>query len=178
MPRRREITKREIVPDPKYKSALLSQFINVIMKDGKKSCAQGIVYEALSEMSEKLKKMKKSDDEEGGSTGSSSESKDPALKHFEEILHEVRPNVEVRSRRVGGATYQVPVEIPLHRSIALGMRWIAEAARLRGEQGMKRRLAGELVDAYSKKGGAIKKRDNAHQMAKANAAFAHFKWNQ
>ena len=114
--------------------------------------------------------MKKSDDESGESIGN-------VLRYFEQALTNVRPTVEVRSRRVGGATYQVPVEVRLDRSIALGMRWIVQASRSRGEKGMMLRLAGELVDAFESKGSAVKKREEVHKMAKANQAFAHFRWN-
>lgn len=175
MPRRREVPKREILPDPKHHSELLAKFINVLMVSGKKSTAEKIIYGALSIMEERVKKAKKSDDDSGetGSTGSAG----TVLRCFEEALDNVRPSVEVRSRRVGGATYQVPVEVRHDRSIALGMRWIVQAARTRGEKGMMLRLAGELMDAYESKGSAVKKREDTHKMAKANQAFAHFRWN-
>lgn len=174
MPRRREVPKREILPDPKYHSDTLAQFINVIMKDGKKSIAEKVIYGALHVVDERLKKMKKTDEDEddgrtGGSTG--------VLRYFQKALDNVRPTVEVRSRRVGGATYQVPVEVRSDRSVALGMRWIVQAARSRGEKGMMLRLAGELLDAFENKGSAVKKREETHRMAKANQAFAHFRWN-
>ena len=173
MPRRREVPKREILPDPKHHSELLAKFINVLMISGKKSTAEKIIYGALSVMDERLKKLKKSDDEsESAGTESSN-----VLRCFEQALTNVRPTVEVRSRRVGGATYQVPVEVRLDRSIALGMRWIVQASRSRGEKGMMLRLAGELVDAFESKGSAVKKREETHKMAKANQAFAHFRWN-
>lgn len=175
MPRRREVPKREILPDPKHHSELLAKFINVLMVSGKKSVAEKIIYGALSVMEERVKKMKKTDDESGES-GSSSGSA-TVLRYFEDALNNVRPSVEVRSRRVGGATYQVPVEVRNDRSIALGMRWIVQAARTRGEKGMMLRLAGELLDAYDSKGSAVKKREDTHKMAKANQAFAHFRWN-
>ncbi len=174
MPRRREVPKREILPDPKHHSELLAKFINVLMVSGKKSTAEKIIYGALSVMSEKVKKIKKTDDE---STGEGSGSATSVLRYFEQALDNVRPSVEVRSRRVGGATYQVPVEVRTDRSIALGMRWIVQAARSRGEKGMMLRLAGELMDAYENKGSASKKREDTHKMAKANQAFAHFRWN-
>ncbi len=170
MPRRREVPKREILPDPKHHSELLAKFINVLMISGKKSTAEKIIYGALTVMDERVKKMKKSDDESGESVGN-------VLRYFEQALTNVRPTVEVRSRRVGGATYQVPVEVRLDRSIALGMRWIVQASRSRGEKGMMLRLAGELVDAFESKGSAVKKREEVHKMAKANQAFAHFRWN-
>lgn len=173
MPRRREVPKREILPDPKHHSELLAKFINVLMVSGKKSTAEKIIYGALSILEERVKKIKKNDEsDEGGSTGTGS-----VLRYFEEALDNVRPSVEVRSRRVGGATYQVPVEVRHDRSIALGMRWLVQAARSRGEKGMMLRLAGELLDAFERKGSAVKKREDTHKMAKANQAFAHFRWN-
>ncbi|KTD34807.1 30S ribosomal protein S7 [Legionella moravica] len=175
MPRRREVPKREILPDPKHHSELLAKFINVLMVSGKKSTAEKIIYGALTVLDERVKKTKKSDEESGetGSTGNAGS----VLRYFEDALDNVRPSVEVRSRRVGGATYQVPVEVRHDRSIALGMRWIVQAARSRGEKGMMLRLAGELMDAYESKGSAVKKREDTHKMAKANQAFAHFRWN-
>ncbi|MFI4918298.1 MAG: 30S ribosomal protein S7 [Legionellales bacterium] len=171
MPRRREVPKREILPDPKHHSELLAKFINVLMVSGKKSTAEKIIYGALSVMEERVKKTKKSDDDSGESAAAS------VLRYFEDALSNVRPSVEVKSRRVGGATYQVPVEVRNDRSIALGMRWIVQAARTRGEKGMMLRLAGELMDAFESKGSAVKKREDTHKMAKANQAFAHFRWN-
>lgn len=174
MPRRREVPKREILPDPKHHSELLAKFINVLMVSGKKSTAEKIVYGALELLEQRLRNAKKQDsDEDGGSHASSV----GVLYYFEEALGRVRPSVEVRSRRVGGATYQVPVEVRSERSIALGMRWLVQAARARGEKGMMLRLAGELLDAYENKGAAVKKREETHRMAKANQAFAHFRWN-
>ena len=174
MPRRREVPKREILPDPKHHSELLAKFINVLMVSGKKSTAEKIIYGALSVMDERVKKNKKTDEEgESGASGNAG----TVLRYFEDALDNVRPSVEVRSRRVGGATYQVPVEVRNDRSIALGMRWIVQAARSRGEKGMMLRLAGELMDAYESKGSAVKKREDTHKMAKANQAFAHFRWN-
>lgn len=174
MPRRREVPKREILPDPKHHSELLAKFINVLMVSGKKSVAETIVYDALDLVNARLKKSKKDTDETGA--GSSAGSKG-VLYYFEQALDNVRPTVEVRSRRVGGATYQVPVEVRGDRSVALGMRWIVQAARGRGEKGMMQRLAGELVEAFENKGSAVKKREDTHKMAKANQAFAHFRWN-
>lgn len=173
MPRRREVPKREILPDPKHHSELLAKFINVLMVSGKKSTAEKIIYGALSVLEERLKKTKKTD-EENDSAGTATGG---VLRFFEQALDNVRPTVEVRSRRVGGATYQVPVEVRTDRSIALGMRWIVQASRSRGEKGMMLRLAGELVDAFESKGSAVKKREETHKMAKANQAFAHFRWN-
>lgn len=175
MPRRREVPKREILPDPKHHSELLAKFINVLMVSGKKSVAEKIIYGALALMEERIKKTKKSDEDDGES-GSGSKSGN-VMRYFEDALDKVRPSVEVRSRRVGGATYQVPVEVRTDRSIALGMRWLVQAARKRGEKGMMLRLAGELLDAYENKGSAVKKREDTHKMAKANQAFAHFRWN-
>ncbi|HRD70651.1 MAG TPA: 30S ribosomal protein S7 [Legionella sp.] len=180
MPRRREVPKREILPDPKHHSELLAKFINVLMVSGKKSTAEKIIYGALSVMEERVKKSKKSDEDgESGSAGESGSGTNSGtiLRYFEDALDNVRPSVEVRSRRVGGATYQVPVEVRHDRSIALGMRWIVQAARSRGEKGMMLRLAGELMDAFESKGSAVKKREDTHKMAKANQAFAHFRWN-
>jgi len=178
MPRRREVPKREILPDPKHHSELLAKFINVLMISGKKSTAEKIIYGALDVLTERVKKAKKADEdgEEGGNS-SAGTSATAVLRYFEQALDNVRPTVEVRSRRVGGATYQVPVEVRTDRSIALGMRWIVQAARSRGEKGMMLRLAGELSDAFENKGSAAKKREDTHKMAKANQAFAHFRWN-
>lgn len=177
MPRRREVPKREILPDPKYHSELLAKFINVLMVNGKKSVAEKIIYGALDILEDRVKKIKKnenddSSDGEGGRSGSSG-----ILGYFEQALDNVRPSVEVRSRRVGGATYQVPVEVRMDRSIALGMRWIVKSSRVRGEKGMMLRLAGELLDAVQNKGAAVKKKEEVHRMAKANQPFAHFRWN-
>ncbi|MDP3705776.1 MAG: 30S ribosomal protein S7 [Legionellaceae bacterium] len=177
MPRRREVPKREILPDPKHHSELLAKFINVLMVSGKKSTAEKIIYGALDVLEDRLKKTKKSDDEgddgkQGGSSGLAG-----VLQYFEQALDNVRPTVEVRSRRVGGATYQVPVEVRMDRSIALGMRWIVQSSRARGEKGMMLRLAGELADAAQNKGAAVKRREEMHRMAKANQPFAHFRWN-
>jgi len=171
MPRRRVVSKREILPDPKHHSELLAKFINVLMVSGKKSIAEKIIYGALSVLDERVKKLKKPDADDGSEGGQSG-----VLHYFEVALEHVRPTVEVRSRRVGGATYQVPVEVRFDRSIALGMRWLVQSARSRGEKGMMLRLAGELADAYESKGSAVKKREEIHKMAKANQAFAHYKW--
>ena len=176
MPRRREVPKREILPDPKHHSEVLAKFINVLMVSGKKSTAEKIIYGALSVLDERIKKSKKSDDSDTEVSGSG-RSNSAVLRYFEQALDNVRPTVEVRSRRVGGATYQVPVEVRMDRSVALGMRWLVQAARSRGEKGMMLRLAGELSDAFESKGSAVKKREETHKMAKANQAFAHFRWN-
>jgi len=180
MPRRREVPKREILPDPKYHSETLAKFINVLMVSGKKSIAEKIIYDALSILQERMKKENKisSGDEKGEeNTDAGKTSKDIVLKYFEEALDNVKPTVEVKSRRVGGATYQVPVEVKSDRSDALAMRWLVHAARSRSEKGMTQRLAGELLDAINKKGSAVKKREDTHKMAEANKAFAHFRWN-
>jgi small subunit ribosomal protein S7 len=176
MPRRREVPKREILPDPKYHSELLAKFINVLMVSGKKSIAEKIIYGALDILQDKLRKSKK-EDEDDGSEGGGKGGVTTVLHYFEQALDNVRPTVEVRSRRVGGATYQVPIEVRLDRSIALGMRWIVQSSRARGEKGMMLRLAGELVDAAQNKGSSVKKREEVHRMAKANQPFAHFRWN-
>ncbi|WP_022954420.1 30S ribosomal protein S7 [Leucothrix mucor] len=156
MPRRREVPKRIILPDPKFGSELLAKFVNTIMKDGKKSIAESVVYGALSAISAK----------KGGE----------GVEVLETALDNVRPSVEVKSRRVGGATYQVPVEVRSSRQNALAMRWLVDAARRRGEKSMALKLAGELMDASEKRGSAVKKREDTHRMAEANKAFAHFRW--
>ncbi len=156
MPRRREVPKRIILPDPKFGSELLAKFINTIMKDGKKSIAEKVVYVALDEIAAKK-----------GNDG---------MEVLDTALENVRPSVEVKSRRVGGATYQVPVEVRASRQNALAMRWLVDAARKRGEKSMALKLAGELMDAAEKRGSAVKKREDTHKMAEANKAFAHFRW--
>ena len=156
MPRRREVPKREILPDPKFGSELLAKFVNVVMVDGKKSVAEAIVYGALDIIATKSGK--------------------EHLALFEVALDNIRPAVEVKSRRVGGATYQVPVEVRPVRRNALAMRWLVDAARKRGEKSMAQRLAGELLDAADNKGSSVKKREDVHRMAEANKAFAHFRW--
>lgn len=164
MPRRRVVAKREILPEPKYHNKLLAKFINVLMVSGKKSTAEGVVYATLDLLDTHMSKQRKSEEES-------------VLVYFEQALSNVCPSVEVKSRRVGGATYQVPVEVRPDRSMALGMRWIIDAARRRGEKGMVARLLGELIDALAGRGGAVKKCEDTHKMAKANQAFAHFRWN-
>lgn len=156
MPRRKVVNKREILPDPVYNSKLVSKFINAIMKDGKKSVAQKICYGALDIIRQK--------------TG-----EDP-LKFFKTAVENVKPSVEVKSRRVGGATYQVPVDVRPQRRIALAFRWIIGFAQKRSEKTMKEKLAGELMDAANKTGASIKKREDTHKMAEANRAFAHYRW--
>lgn len=156
MPRRHVVGQRKILPDPKFGSELLAKFINVVMVDGKKSVSEAIVYGALDIIAEKTKK--------------------DHLVIFEEALEHIRPTVEVKSRRVGGSTYQVPVEVRTVRRNALAMRWLVEAARSRGEKSMAQRLANELLDAAENKGTAVKKREDVHRMAEANKAFAHYRW--
>jgi small subunit ribosomal protein S7 len=156
MPRRREVPKREITPDPKYRSETVAKFINVVMRSGKKSAAEKIVYGALDTMAERSKK-------------------DP-IEMFNQALSNVRPLVEVKSRRVGGATYQVPVEVRSGRQTALAMRWVVDAARDRSGKSMAARMADELMDAAEKRGNAVKKREDVHRMAEANKAFSHYRW--
>ncbi|WGE89298.1 30S ribosomal protein S7 [Actinobacillus arthritidis] len=156
MPRRRSVEPRKILPDPKFGSELLAKFINVLMVDGKKSTAESIIYGALETLAQRTGK--------------------EALEAFEAALENVRPTVEVKSRRVGGSTYQVPVEVRPARRNALAMRWIVEATRKRGDKSMALRLANELSDARDNKGSAVKKREDVHRMAEANKAFAHYRW--
>ncbi|MFQ5470694.1 MAG: 30S ribosomal protein S7 [Gammaproteobacteria bacterium] len=156
MPRRRVIAKREILPDPKYGNKNLAKFINILMENGKKSVAEKIVYGALDQVVEK--------------------GKGDALDAFSEALDKIRPIVEVKSRRVGGATYQVPIEVRQDRGMALAMRWLVAAARQRGEKSMGLRLAGEIMDALDNRGSAVKKREDTHRMAEANKAFSHYRW--
>lgn len=172
MPRRKSVKARIVLPEPKFKSEILAKFINVVMHDGKKSVAENIVYGALDEFEKLIKKPKKSDaiDQEADQNLG-------IIDFFEKVMDNVRPTVEVRSRRVGGATYQVPVEVRSKRSMALGMRWLVQAARNRGEKGMVLRLSAEMLEAIDGRGAAVKKREEIHRMAKANQAFAHFRWN-
>ncbi|MFP3014235.1 MAG: 30S ribosomal protein S7 [Arsenophonus sp.] len=156
MPRRRVISHRKILPDPKFGSELLAKFINILMIDGKKSIAETIVYSAIEVLSKRSGK--------------------DHLEVFEMALENVRPTVEVKSRRVGGSTYQVPVEVRHVRRNALAMRWIVESARKRVDKSMDLRLANELSDATENKGGSVKKREDVHRMAEANKAFAHYRW--
>jgi len=156
MPRRRIIAKRVILPDPKFSDETVAKFINIVMVSGKKSVAERIVYGALDRIAEKTKQ--------------------EALEVFTKALDNVRPVVEVKSRRVGGSTYQVPVEVRPVRRTALAMRWLVDSSRKRGEKTMGLRLAGEILDAYENKGNAIKKREDVHRMAEANKAFSHFRW--
>ncbi|MBT8373046.1 MAG: 30S ribosomal protein S7 [Desulfobacterales bacterium] len=156
MPRRREVPERTVISDPKYDSKLVSKFINCVMRDGKRSIAEALLYEAFGIMEEK--------------------SKDSPLKLFEQAVDNVRPLIEVKSRRVGGSTYQVPTEIRPSRRTALGIRWIIGYARQRPEKGMAKKLAAELMDAANSRGASVKKREDTHKMAEANKAFAHFRW--
>lgn len=168
--RRKSATKRKILSDPLFKSQLIAKFINVVMRRGKKSVAEKIVYGSLDEV---LKRSKRSS---GESIKDSVNLRKTAIELFEKALGAVKPTVEVRSRRVGGATYQIPVEVRFDRQIALAMRWLVEAASKRGDKGMVLRLASEIIDAMEGKGGAVKTREDVHKMAKANQAFAHFRW--
>jgi small subunit ribosomal protein S7 len=156
MPRRKVVAKRPVLPDSKYNDFFITRCINVLMKQGKKSLAEHIMYGALEIVGERI-------------------GEDP-LKVFRQAVDNVKPVLEVRSRRVGGSTYQIPVDVPPDRRVALSMRWIVGSARSRGERGMMRRLAAELVDAYNNTGSAVKKREDTHRMAEANKAFAHYRW--
>jgi len=156
MSRKRKAPIRKIYPDPKYGSVVISKFVNSIMYDGKKSKAEKILYEALEKIKEKNKQ-------------------DP-LKVFNSAINNVKPNLEVRSRRVGGATYQVPVEVKINRGQALALRWLMEATRKRKNKSMSEKLYSEIMDASQNKGAAIKKREDTHKMAESNKAFAHFRW--
>ena len=157
MARRRVASKRPVLADPKYGSEMLTRFVNVVMESGKKSVAERIIYGALDRVSEKNK---------GGD----------AFQLLNQALDNVKPIVEVKSRRVGGATYQVPVEVRSDRQFALAMRWMIDAARKRSEKSMDLRLAGEILDAAEKRGAAVKKREDTHRMAEANKAFSHYRW--
>ena len=156
MPRRGNVAKRDVLPDPMYNSKLVTRLINNIMYDGKKGVAQKIVYEAFEIVEEK--------------TGKN------ALEVFEQAMENVMPSLEVKARRVGGANFQVPIEVRPERRQTLGLRWMASYSRLRSEKTMKERLAGEILDALNGAGGAAKKRDDTHKMAEANKAFAHYRW--
>ena len=156
MPRRREVPKRKILPDPKYHDRMVAKFCNIIMKGGKKSTAEHIVYGAFDVIQSRYKE-------------------DP-IETFRKALDTVKPKVEVKSRRVGGATYQVPVEVRPERRVALAMRWLIEYSRDRGEKTMVERLAAELKEASEGRGNAVKKREDVHKMAEANKAFAHYRW--
>jgi small subunit ribosomal protein S7 len=177
MPRRRVAAKRVILPDPKFKSELLSKFINSIMKNGKKAVAEKIVYGALERLEARLKgKSKKVADRDEEGASKQGFDADVLLDIFDQALDNIRPNVEVRARRVGGSTYQIPVEVRPSRRTALAMRWLKVAAGQRSEKTMAQRLSAEILDAYDNKGIAVKKREDTHRMAKANQAFAHFRF--
>jgi small subunit ribosomal protein S7 len=156
MPRRRVVAKREILPDPLYNSQLVTKFVNSVMGRGKKSLAESILYGALNRVAEKTQ--------------------DDPMKTFKKAIENVKPALEVKSRRVGGSTYQVPVEVRPNRRTSLAIRWIIEYAAGRGEKTMKEKLAAELLDASNLRGGAVKKKDDTHKMAEANKAFAHYRW--
>lgn len=156
MPRRRVAARRQVLPDPKHGSELLTKFINMMMEDGKKSVAERIIYTALDQIAEKK-----------GSR---------PIEFLEQAMENVRPVVEVKSRRVGGATYQVPVEVRPTRRNSLAMRWLIDSARKRSEKSMAQRLAGELMDAADSRGSAVKKKEDTHRMAEANKAFSHYRW--
>ncbi len=156
MPRKGEVKKREVLPDPKYGDKTVTKFVNSIMNRGKKSTAEAILYGSLDIVTAKTK--------------------EESLGVFKRALENVRPTVEVRSRRVGGATYQVPVEVRPQRRLSLSMRWLIDAARSRSEKSMEEKLAAELIDAASNRGTAIKKKEDTHRMAEANRAFAHYRW--
>lgn len=184
MPRRNAAIKRDVLPDPLYGSADLASFINVVMRSGKKSIAEKIVYRALDTVVARLKKQGKKDEAHGdegeGRTGSSGSGKPKAsataLEILDKALLHVSPTVELKARRVGGATYQIPIEVASDRGKALARRWLVQAAKARSEKTMVLRLAAEILDAYDNKGAAIKTRDDTHRMAKANQAFAHYRW--
>ena len=156
MPRRREVEKRKILPDPKFQDRIVAKFVNNLMRKGNKSVGERIIYGAFDQVEQKLK--------------------DDPLKIFKKALDNVKPVVEVKSRRVGGATYQVPVEVRQDRRTALAMRWLIDYAKGRGEKTMVEKLAGEILDASQNRGNAVKKREDTHKMAEANKAFAHYRW--
>ena len=156
MPRKGEVRRREILPDPKFHDRLVSKFINALMERGKRSVAERILYQALDLVQTR--------------------GKEEPLGLFKRALDNVKPVVEVRSRRVGGATYQVPVEVRPTRRVSLGMRWMIQTARARAEKSMTERLAGEILEASANRGGAVKKKEDTHRMAEANRAFAHYRW--
>ena len=157
MPRRKVIAKRQIDPDPRFNSVLVSKFINNIMQQGKKSIARGIFYDAMDLVEERV-------------------TEESSLEVFEKAMEKVRPRVEVKSRRVGGATYQVPIEVRPERRNALAIRWLISFSSKRSGRTMSEKLAGELIDAFNNRGAAVKKREDTHKMAEANKAFAHYRW--
>ncbi|MBI9077792.1 MAG: 30S ribosomal protein S7 [Desulfatibacillum sp.] len=156
MPRRREVPKREVLPDSRYNSELVAKFVNVIMRDGKKSVAEGILYDAFDLIQQRAK--------------------EAPLEVFEKALNNVKPVIEVKSRRVGGSTYQIPMEVRFTRRAALAMKWIMTYSRSRSEKNMSAKLAGELLDAFNNRGASVKKKEDTHRMAEANKAFAHYRW--
>ena len=177
MSRRHRAEKREILPDPRFGDLVLSKFINTVMYDGKKAVAESIVYGAIEIMEKKgANQNTKTDDSNEGADGDAIAAKSKGLRLFHDALKNVKPKLEVRSRRVGGATYQVPQEVRHERGLALAIRWIIDAARSRSENTMVESLAAELLDAANERGNAIKKRDDTHKMADANKAFAHYRW--
>lgn len=177
MSRRNAAPIREILPDPVHGSLTVAKFINCVMKSGKKSIAENIVYTSLSNALEKLKKVEVKEDDNDNSSGSSSRAKfSSSADVLEFVLRAVRPLVEVKSRRVGGSTYQVPIEVTEKRGVALAMKWLIDYARARSEKTMVSQLSAEIVDACQGRGASIKKRLDTHKMAEANKAFAHFRW--
>ncbi|QQR73588.1 MAG: 30S ribosomal protein S7 [Holophagales bacterium] len=156
MPRRREVPKREVLPDPIFGSQLVTKFINVVMREGKKTTAERIFYDAMEAIRQRTQ--------------------DDPIKVFKRAVENVKPAVEVKSRRVGGSTYQVPIEVHPTRKLALSIRWLIASAQSRGEKTMRLKLAGEFMDAAESRGGAIKKKEDTHRMAEANKAFAHYRW--
>lgn len=156
MPRKGHISRKEKLPDPKYNDLMVERLINCVMLDGKKSTASRIVYGAFELIESKMK--------------------EEALKIFHKAMDNIKPEIEVKARRVGGATYQVPVEVRLNRKLSLGVRWLIRYAKDRSERTMVEKLAGEIIDAYNNKGGSVKKREDTHKMAEANKAFAHYRW--
>lgn len=188
MARRKATPKREVLPDPLFRSELLAKFINIVMRNGKKSVAESIVYGALNVIVKRIRNKGYTKEEVGDRNGSKGwdptktdicldeKARTMALDTFKEALSNVMPSVEVKSRRVGGSTYQVPVEIRAVRRQALAMRWLTEYANKRNEKTMILRLANEILDAVGNRGGAMKKKDDVHRMAKANQAFAHYRW--
>ncbi len=156
MPRKGPVPKRDLYPDPRYRSKLVAKFINRIMRDGKKSLAESILYNSMEELGRRT-------------------AEDP-LKAFEQAVENAKPHLEVKPRRVGGATYQVPVEVKPDRQSVLATRWLVTSSRKRGEKSMVKKLTAELIDAYNNRGGAIKKKEDTHRMAEANKAFAHYRW--
>jgi len=181
MSRRKAAPKRVILPDPLFSSELLAKFINVVMRNGKKSLSEAIVYGALQRVVARNQKESEGGESGGSGTGgfsikTSDVARKQALEVFEKVLDNIRPTVEVKSRRVGGSTYQVPVEIRPTRRTALAMRWLVEYSTQRGEKSMAARLANEMLDALENRGNSVKKREDVHKMAKANQAFAHYRW--